>query len=702
MSARPEPTPSTDLEAVKAAVNGSVGSDEQGNGTCPVCHKPKLRFRVGDEGRVIVKCHSGTCSGLGDDADWLDQVTGALIAAGVPRTALHWLAHQSAPKSGSAADAATPAPHLPSPRALDAAQDRLLARPTLLRLLSERVGLTTEDAVLAGIGWDEKERRFWLPVYDHDDNLLTIIRRDFRSVMPAGQPKSLIWKGSSGAYLYAPFEVRPTGPVIVAAGERDCLALCALGMNAVCFTNGEGAVPTPERMEPLRDRDLVFAYDNDAGNHATKVASGVLPHVASARIVNWSSDIPQGYDVSDLLDDDKLGLEAVKAALRAATPWTVAEAKEEEASADFDRALQRAIVNERVKEHLAIARADAMFTAPVSDPSLKEMLAKEREPLRFTIDGLHPEGSNALIAAQYKVGKTTLVANLAKSYADGDKFLGNFHMEPGAGRIALFNYELTEDMLLDEYLIPLGIENPDRVAVLNLRGMNFDLRSPAAFDFGVKWLRERGCDALIVDPFGAAARLANENDNSEARNWLLGTLDPFKEAAGIRDLWMPAHTGRGEKEEGAEHVRGASSTDDWADVRWLYSRAKVSDEKGNEVWRRFLGASGRGVDVSEREIRFEKEDRWLFVGDFVSRAKARSEGASVQAVRVAVGMTEPGGAQPGPRSGELLAAMKGDTAVIKAGVKTAIQKGWFQIVNGPNNAKFHVVTELGRAVAGPP
>ncbi|EAP99438.1 hypothetical protein JNB_04680 [Janibacter sp. HTCC2649] len=557
-----------------------------------------------------------------------------------------------------------------------------------------------EQAVNAGLGWDPNEERVWLPVEDESGNLLTIIRRDFRPVMPAKRVKSMIWSGSKGAFLYAPFGVRQGEEVIVAAGERDCLALLALGMNAVCFTNGEKVVPASERMTPLLGQDLVFAYDNDeGGRQVQKVASALLPHASSVRIVNWSNDIPDGYDVWDILSDDKLGIGAVQKALTDASPWGEGDERAQQDQAEFDRALARALVTERVRDHMAVLRADALFSAPVSDHTLAEMLTKEREPLRFTIEDLHPEGSNGLIAAQYKVGKTTLMMNLLKSYADGDKFLGNFRMNPGDGRIALLNYELTEDMIIDTYLKPLGIENPDRIAVLNLRGMNFDLRSPSAFAWGVKWLQDRGCDALIVDPFGAAARLANENDNSEARNWLLGTLDPFKEAAGIRDLWMPAHTGRAEKAEGSEHVRGASSVDDWADVRWLYTKSAVTDSDGNTFSRRFMSAAGRGVDVSERQIGFDKDDGTLFVEEFVSRAKARTEGASIQALRVAAAMAHLNDGK-GPNTGALHDAMKGETGAIKSGVKESIDKGWLAVSKGPNNSKFLGVTDAGRAVLG--
>ncbi|WP_418058473.1 AAA family ATPase [Pimelobacter simplex] len=359
--------------------------------------------------------------------------------------------------------------------------------------------------------------------------------------------------------------------------------------------------------------------------------------------------------------------------------------KKPSADRQFDAAVASALrkleVNERARHLRREANADEAFTKPDSHGRLDDLLRKKRQKLAYTIDRLHPAGSNSLIAAQYKVGKTTLMVNLLKAYADAEPFLGDFKVEPGGGRIALFNYELTEDMLLDDYLIPLGIENPDRVAVVNLRGRNFDLRSPAAFKWAAKWLRKNGCDALILDPFGAAARLNNENDNSEARNWLLGVLDPLKEEAGVRDLWMPAHTGRGEAEEGNEHVRGASAVDDWADVRWNYAKAQIPGKHG-PVWRRFLSANGRGVDVAERELAFDPEDHWLYVTEQRSRAKARSE-VGARTVQAIVEAT------PDLNATALWDALPMGNRAKGSAVKEAVRLRLIHVIDGPNRSKLH-------------
>ena len=80
--------------------------------------------------------------------------------------------------------------------------------------------------------------------------------------------------------------------------------------------------------------------------------------------------------------------------------------------------------------------------------TLKDALAEPREALSYTIDRLHTASGNTLLVAQYKTGKTTLMANLLKALADGEPFLSEFAVKL-EGRVAFFNYELTREMFLD-------------------------------------------------------------------------------------------------------------------------------------------------------------------------------------------------------------------------------------------------------------
>lgn len=342
-------------------------------------------------------------------------------------------------------------------------------------------------------------------------------------------------------------------------------------------------------------------------------------------------------------------------------------------------AVERLEATEYARGKLRAREADKAFKAPLGS-SLKELLDADDEPLAYTIDGLHPTGSSTLIAAQYKVGKTTLMLNLAKSWADGDDFLGRYAFQAPDGALAIFNYELT-DQQFRAYARPLGIANGQSVQVLNLRGLNFDLRSAKAMEWAADWLRERDCAGLILDPFGAAARLQNENDNSEARLWLLDCVDRLKAESGVQDLWMPAHTGRGEVENGGEHVRGASAVDDWADVRWNYTR---QDQM------RYLRAHGRGVDVAEFQVGYDPTDTSLYFSSESGRAANRGKGQVDQVVALCQ-------ATPGIGVNDLRKGLKGGNKAKDEAIKAAVEGGLVKVKLGPNRTHMHYVVKKKKA-----
>lgn len=334
----------TALDQVADATQGSVGSDGQGTGICPTCGKRgKFRFRLGESGQIVFTCHSGACSSRTGETEWLADTVERLVGAGVAPECFHLRSGTNQALVGQQSDCAAA---LPSPDGLAAAQAVLLGSTRLLGLLHERTGLTCEDVAMAGIGYDTEARRYWLPVEDGAGELQTVIRRDF---LPEARAKSLIWKGTRGSYVYAPFEVRPDESVIVAAGERDCLALCARGFSAVCFTNGESSAPAADRLTVLADSHLVFLYDNDAGNHAPSVASAVLPHVAGVEIAEWPDEVPQGYDVCDVLVDPALGQGVIERVIASARPVSTSDAEAQIEDDLYQREIARLRAHHRAR-----------------------------------------------------------------------------------------------------------------------------------------------------------------------------------------------------------------------------------------------------------------------------------------------------------------------------------------------------------------
>jgi hypothetical protein len=279
------------------------------------------------------------------------------------------------------------------------------------------------------------------------------------------------------------------------------------------------------------------------------------------------------------------------------------------------------------KRILDVEEQEKGFQAPPYVPTLAQELALPDERVHFRVGEVLPVGANVLLTAQYKSGKTTLINHLVKCMADGDPFLGQLPIERLAGKIAIFNYEVSAAQYR-RWLREVGIAHPERVLLLNLRGQKLPLTTPAATRWIIEFLARNEVTSWVLDPFARAAvgSVTNENDNTEV-GYLLDHLDYVKAQAGVRELVIAAHTGRAEQEEGQERARGATRLDDWADVRWFLT-------KDAESGQRFFRASGRDVEYEEKALEFNESTRRLSITGG-SRKEARGDRVK-NAVRAAI------------------------------------------------------------------
>lgn len=319
-------------------------------------------------------------------------------------------------------------------------------------------------------------------------------------------------------------------------------------------------------------------------------------------------------------------------------------------------------------------QAAASFREPPSVLTLTEQLQQPRDPILFSIGELLPRGGNALLTAQFKAGKTTLITNLLRAYADNEPFLGRYPVQAHPGRIAVFNYELSQQ-LYDQWLEESGIVNTDRISVLHLRGYRMDLRAPSVEDWVVQWLTEHNISTWIADPFARAAVGVDENSNTEVGVWL-DTFDIIKQRAGVIDGILPVHTGRAEQEQGQERARGATRLDDWADVRWILT--KDSDDN------RFFRATGRDVDVPEELLTFDPLTRALRIGggDRGWVRKRSAEDRVVDAVR----------ANQGQSGAEYHRVLGGKKDAVYSALHGAVRGRRLRIEPGPKNADLYFLT----------
>ena len=104
-------------------------------------------------------------------------------------------------------------------------------------------------------------------------------------------------------------------PLYICEGEKDVITLCSNNRQAITGTTGAKALP--------RDKDgnydiefigkwrntIYMCYDNDETGYEHNREKGYLlkkahPHL-EIKIINWSNDLPKGYDVYDAFEDDK-------------------------------------------------------------------------------------------------------------------------------------------------------------------------------------------------------------------------------------------------------------------------------------------------------------------------------------------------------------------------------------------------------------
>lgn len=258
------------------------------------------------------------------------------------------------------------------------------------------------------------------------------------------------------------------------------------------------------------------------------------------------------------------------------------------------------IENDAKRRFIAEQTANTVEAIPQLSAG-SDFLAVEDPPVRWILENLQPAGTNALLVAQAKSGKTTMVANLLKALCDGLPFLGEFmnHMAVSspAGRapvVTLIDDELDERMLR-RWLKRQGIVNVDRLQVVCLRGRlsTFDLTNPEVFSEWVE--RLSGTDYLVLDCLRPALDAAGLDEHNEA-GVFLNAYGELLEQAGIDSSLVVHHMGHA-----ARRSRGDSRIMDWPDVLWKLTREDPEDNAS----RRSFEAFGREVEVEPRGLEFE-------------------------------------------------------------------------------------------------
>lgn len=249
--------------------------------------------------------------------------------------------------------------------------------------------------------------------------------------------------------------------------------------------------------------------------------------------------------------------------------------------------------------------------------TLRERLARPMTPVQWVFDQLQPRGSRALLAAQYKAGKTTFIGNLARAWADhSEPLLGSFAVRPADGTFVVFDVEMSEGTLVQWYR-EQGIQNDDRVILLPMRGRasEFNILDRKVRAAWAAHLRSARTAYLVIDCARPIMDALGLDEHKEGGRFLVA-VDALLAEANIDAACVVQHMGHAN-----ERARGDSRFRDWPDAEWQLVR---KNEESNSP--RYFKAYGRDVDVPESQLHFDPDTRRLsIVGG--SRQDARTDSA---------------------------------------------------------------------------
>jgi hypothetical protein len=379
------------------------------------------------------------------------------------------------------------------------------------------------------------------------------------------------------------------------------------------------------------------------------------------------SDIPYGQDYSDAPWPD-------------GTPADDAEHQDADSGSEPSDDPNEYEIQERLHrlriQHEARRRLDEELRPQIVLPAvtpLDELLAEPDTPTRYRIDRLALDGARIMLSAQYKAGKTTIVANLLRALADGEKFLGRFDVKIPATRIVLIDDELDRDTM-KRWLRDQQIVNSAAIVdTVSLRGRlgSFNLLDDRCRDQWSQRLSDLGCDYLILDCLRPVLDALGLDENRDAGQFLV-PFDTMLYGAGVSNSLMVQHMGHH-----GERSRGDSRLQDWPDAIWRLVRESEEPDSA-----RFFSAFGRDVNVPEGRLSYN--DRRLSYSDG-NRADARTRAALLAIVECLVRSKE-------PLSGSAIEDSLGGNhtrAAIRNGCHSLIARGVIVAERGKRNATLH-------------
>lgn len=339
---------------------------------------------------------------------------------------------------------------------------------------------------------------------------------------------------------------------------------------------------------------------------------------------------------------------------------------------------------------LYAAQQAAELNQKAPDPvNLTDFLAVPDEDATYRIDGLLPVGSRALFVAQYKTGKTTSIANLVRSLADGHPYLGRFAVDQ-VTKVTIIDTELDERMLR-RWLRKQNIANRDRIQVLPMKGKlgTFDILDAST---RASWARKlTGTDFVVLDclrPCLDALGLSEDKDGGR----FCVAWDALCAEAGVQESVVVHHAGHN-----SERSRGDSRLLDWPDVIWkLVKETQDGDEGSSDLanlhdgGKRFFSAHGRDVNIPECLLRYSPEDGSLTASDG-NRGDMKAHAILPDLVEILSDPDACDGLPANAIEGRLTKSYGHSRGTARQAVRHAVKTGAVIVSRGDHNRQLHTL-----------
>jgi RecA-family ATPase len=199
-----------------------------------------------------------------------------------------------------------------------------------------------------------------------------------------------------------------------------------------------------------------------------------------------------------------------------------------------------------------------------------ELMALPDKELLHTVDPIWPAGSNVLIVAERKAGKTTMVLNLFKSLLDGEPFLGSMPVSPPKnGTILYMNYEMIEDSIKN-WLKKQNIRNKEDLLFWQLKGKRLNLWEDDVAIAVADMCKEQNVWCIVIDTQILSMRglVQDENASMEVADYQ-AVLDQLKVISGVQSIVCVHH-----KSKDGKGSRGSGRIEDWPDAIWTLDKEK--------------------------------------------------------------------------------------------------------------------------------